>query len=156
MISRSRDRRHSNSKFEIAFSNMSRGSIVNGQDVIKVIRLLEKLQTKYGEVVADKKYIETCKKEHLIRYQMYGIIPTFAKVIISIKNGTHKLIRKILLFVMNIKLDNKNPEKRKLKKQIKKMCIEMRRNLNLIVLSTSFHQMRVVVKLRLKNFNKRH
>ena len=58
--------------------------------------------------------------------------------------------------VMNIKLDNQNPEKRKLKKQIKKMCIEIRRNLVLIVLSTSFHQMRVVVKLRLKNFNKRH
>ena len=55
----------------------------HGQDVITVIRSLEKLQTKYGKVVADIKYIKTCKEERLI--------PTFAKVNISIKNPTNKL-----------------------------------------------------------------
>lgn len=38
----------------------------HGKDVITVIRSLEKVQTKYGNVVADKKYIKICKKEHLI------------------------------------------------------------------------------------------
>ena len=38
----------------------------HGQDVITVIRSLEKLQTKYGKVVADTKYIKTCKKECVI------------------------------------------------------------------------------------------
>ena len=47
----------------------------HGQDVITVIISLEKLQTKYGKVVADIKYIKTCKKEHLI--------PMFPKVNIS-------------------------------------------------------------------------
>ena len=55
----------------------------HGQDVITVIRSLKKLQTKYGKVVAYIKYIKTCKKERLI--------PTFVKVNISVKNGTHKL-----------------------------------------------------------------
>ena len=55
----------------------------HGQDVITVIRSLKKLQTKYGKVIADIKYIKTCKKECLI--------PTFVKVNISVKNGTHNL-----------------------------------------------------------------
>ena len=55
----------------------------HGQDVITVIRSLEKLQTKYRKVIADMKYIKTFKKECLI--------PAFAKVNISIKNATHKL-----------------------------------------------------------------
>ena len=79
------------------------------QDVITVIRSLEKLQTKYGKVIADINYIKTSKKERLI--------PTFAKVNISIKNPTHKLRRKILLLVMNTELENKHSEKRKLRKR---------------------------------------
>ena len=55
--------------------------------MITVRRSLEKLQTKYRKVVADRKYIKTYKKKHLI--------PTFAKVNISIKHVTHKLSWKI-------------------------------------------------------------
>ena len=51
--------------------------------MITVIRSLEKLQTKYGKVVVDIKYIKTCKKERLI--------PTLAKVNISMKNATQNL-----------------------------------------------------------------
>ena len=110
----------------------------HGQDVITVIRSLEKLQIKYGKVVADIKYIKTCKKGSLIL--------TFAKVNISIKNATHKLTQKISLFVMNIELENKHSEKRKLKKEIKKICKELKRNLSLIILNTVLHQIRVAVK----------
>ena len=120
----------------------------HGQDVITVIRSLEKLQTKYGKVVADIKYIKTCKKERLI--------PTFAKVNISLKNATHKLRQKISLLVMNTELENKHSENRKLKKEIKKICIELKRNFSLIILNTILHQIRVAVKSRLKNISKRH
>ena len=65
---------------------------------------LEKLQTKLRKVVADIKYIITCKKERLI--------PTFAKVNISIKNATHKFRRKLSLLVMNNELEKKHLEKR--------------------------------------------
>ena len=80
---------------------------------------LEKLQTKYGKVVGYIKYIKICKKERLI--------PTFAKVKISIKNETQKLRLKISLFVINTELENKNSEKRKLKKEINKICIELKK-----------------------------
>ena len=117
-----------------------------GQDVITVIRSLEKLQTKYGKVVANINYIKTCKKERLI--------PTLAKVNISIKNATHKLRRKISSLFMNTELENKHSENRKLKKEIKKICIELKRNSNLIILNTVLHQIRVDVKSRLKNIVK--
>ena len=89
-----------------------------GHDVMTVIRSLEKLQTKYGKVVADINYIKTSKQQRLI--------PTFAKVNISMKNSTHKLRRKISLLVMNTELENKHSEKRKLKKKIKKICTVFR------------------------------
>ena len=55
----------------------------HGQDIITVIRSLEKTQRKFMKVSADIKYIKTCKKERLT--------PTFAKVNISLKNGSFKL-----------------------------------------------------------------
>ena len=106
--------------------------------MITVIRILEKLQTKYHKVVADIKYIKTCKKEHLI--------PTLAKENISIKIAAHKLREKISLLVMTTELEHKHSEKRKLKKEIKKICIGLKRNLSLIVLKTVLYQIRVAVK----------
>ena len=120
----------------------------HGQDVITVIRSLEKLQTKYRKVIADMKYFKTFKKECLI--------PAFAKVNISIKNATHKLRTKILLLVMNTELENKHSEKRKLKKEIKKICIEFKRNLILINLNMVLHQIRAAAKSRLNNISKRY
>ena len=55
----------------------------HGQDVITTIRSLEKTQRKFMKVSVDIKYIKTCKKERLT--------PTFAKVNISLKNGSFKL-----------------------------------------------------------------
>ena len=46
---------------------------------------------------------------------------------------------------MNTELENKHSEKRKLKKEIKKIYIELKRN-----------QIRVAIKSRLKNISKRH
>ena len=58
---------------------------------------------------------------------------------------------------MNTELENKYSEKkRKLKKEIKKICLELKRNLGLIILNTVLHQISVAVKSRLKNISKRH
>ena len=46
--------------------------------------------------LADIAFIKLCKKEQLI--------PTFAKVSVSIRNGTYKLKRKIARLVMETKL----------------------------------------------------
>ena len=55
-----------------------------------------------------------------------------------------------------IPLENKHSEKRKLKKEVKQICIELRRNLSLIILNTVLHQTRIAVKSRLKSISKRH
>ena len=47
---------------------------------------------------------------------------------------------------MNIELEKKHSEKHKLKKEIKKICIELKKNLSLIILNTVLHQIRVAVK----------
>ena len=57
---------------------------------------------------------------------------------------------------MNTELENKHSGKRKLKKEIRKICIELKRNLNLTFLNTILHQVHVVIKSQLKNISKRH
>ena len=57
---------------------------------------------------------------------------------------------------MNTEMENNHTEKRKLKKEIRQICIELKRNLSLIILDTVLHQIRVVVKSRLRKSSKRH
>ena len=82
----------------------------HGHDLIKVVRDFEQKKTKFKKLVADIAFIKLCKKEQLI--------PTFAKVNVSIRNGTCKLKRKIAHLVMVTELQNKHREKRKLRKDI--------------------------------------
>ena len=51
----------------------------HGQDVIRNVRLYEKLKTKYMKINADIKYIKSCKKEELT--------PHFAKVNLALGGG---------------------------------------------------------------------
>ena len=83
---------------EIIFSNILRRS--NRHDLIKIVRDFEQKKTKFEKLVADIAFIKLCKKEQLI--------PTFAKVNVSIRNGTYKLKRKIARLVMETELQNKH------------------------------------------------
>ena len=94
------------------------------------------------------KFIKSCKKENLI--------PTFAKVNVSIKSGSYKLKRKIARLIMNTELQNKHIQKQKLKKEIKKICTELKRTVSLIILNTYFHQINITLKSKLKKITKRH
>ena len=71
----------------------------HGHDLIKVVRDFEQKKTKFKKLVADIAFIKLCKKEQLI------II--FAKVNVSIRNGTYKLKRKITRLLMETELQNK-------------------------------------------------
>ena len=84
----------------------------HGQDIVKVARDFEQKKTKFEKLNTDIAFIKLCKKEQLI--------PTFAKVKVSIRNGTYKLKRKIARLVMETELQNKHREKRKLRKNIRK------------------------------------
>ena len=78
-----------------------------------VIRSLEKLETKFTKVSTDIRYIRTCEKEQLI--------PTFARVNISLKDVSFKLRKKIATIIIEAEIQNKHSEKRKLRKEIRKI-----------------------------------
>ena len=61
--------------------------------MIKIIRLYEKLKSKYVKLKAGIDFIKCSKRE--------AIISTFAKVILSIKSGGYKLKNKIAKLVMD-------------------------------------------------------
>ena len=68
----------------------------HGQNISKVVRKYEKLQSQLLKVQTDIKFIKTCKSERLI--------PTFANVKLAIKNGKHKLKSKIAPLIMETEL----------------------------------------------------
>ena len=57
---------------------------------------------------------------------------------------------------MNTELQNKHIQIRKLKKEIKKICTELKRTVSLIILNTCFHQINIALKSKLKKITKRH
>ena len=76
----------------------------HGQEIIRIVRSFENLKTKYVKVAADIRFIKSCRNEN--------IIPTFAKVNLSLKHGTDKLQLRIARIVMETELQNKYQEKR--------------------------------------------
>ena len=85
----------------------------HGHDLIKVVRDFKQKKKKFEKSVAEIAFTKLCKKEQLI--------PTFAKVNVSIRNG--KLKRKIAHLVMETELQNKHREKRKLRKDIRSINV---------------------------------
>ena len=92
--------------------------------------------------------MKLCKKEQLV--------PTFAKVIVSIRNGTYKLKRKISRLVMEMELQNKYREKRKLWKDIRSINVSLSTSLSVIVYNTLLNQINIAVKSRIKVIKLRH
>ena len=57
---------------------------------------------------------------------------------------------------MDNELQNKHIQNRKLKKEIKKICTELKRTVSLIILNTCFHEINIALKSKLKKITKRH
>ena len=98
------------------------------------------MKTKFAKLDADIAFINLCKKEQLI--------PTFAKVNVSIQNGPYKLKGKITHLGMETELQNKHQEKRKLQKNIRIIngsctCLWVK------VYNAFLHQMNTAVKGRI-------
>ena len=80
----------------------------------------------------------------------------FAKVNVSIRNGTCKLKRKIAHLVMVTELQNKHREKRKLRKDIWSINVLLSTSLSVIVYNALLHQINIAVKSRIKVIKLRH
>ena len=76
--------------------------------MISLARSYEQLKTKYMKTAADIVFIKICKIENLI--------PTFAKIDLSVKDDNKKLTRRIARILMESQLQYKHREKKKLKK----------------------------------------
>ena len=111
-------------------------------DLIKVFRDFEQMKTKFEKLVADIAFIKLCKKEQLI--------PTFAKVNVSIRNGIYKRKKKTARLVMETELQNKYREKRKLRKDIRSINILLSTSLSVVVHNAFLHQINIAVKSRIK------
>ena len=88
------------------------------QDIIKIVRLYKKLESKYVKLKADIDFTKCCKRE--------TIILIFAKVNLLNKNGGYKLTKKINTLVIDTDLADKHQEMRKLRKQIRDVIIELK------------------------------
>ena len=111
-------------------------------NLIKAVRDFEQKKAKFEKLVADIAFIKLCKKEQLI--------PSFAKVNLSIRNGTDKVKRKIARLMMETELKNKHREKRKLRKDIRGINGLLSTSLSVIVYNALFHQINITVKSRIK------
>ena len=104
--------------------------------------------TKYMKVTADIKFIKLCKVEK--------IMPTFAKVNLTIKSGSRKLKLRIARLVMESEIQSKHLEKKKLKKELRLSCIQLKSVLGLFLSNALLHQVSFAVKSRQKAILKRH
>ena len=114
----------------------------------KLVRSYELLMTKYMKVTADIKFIKLCKVEK--------IIPTFAKVNLSIKSGGRKLKIRIARLVMESDIQSNHLESKKLKKELLLNCIQLESVLGLFLYNALLHQVSFAVKIRQKATLKRH
>ena len=115
------------------------------QDIITVIRSVEKAQRKFMKVSADIKYIKTCKKERHT--------PTFAKVKIFLKNSSFKLKQKNATLIMETEMQHS--EKQKLKKE-KHIGSILKRSLKLVILNAVFHLLNIALKSKFKKIGNCH
>ena len=90
----------------------------HGPLVLENVRSLEKVKRKWFKIRKDINFIKTCKKEdHL---------PTLAKVKLALKSGNKKIQQKTARINMNTELQQKYHEKRKLKRKIIQLSIELK------------------------------
>ena len=120
----------------------------HGQNILKVVRKYEKLQSQLLKVRADIKFIKTCKSERLI--------PTFANVKLAIKNAKHKLKSKIARLIMETELQSKHNQKRKIENEFRSVSITLKSSLSVIFYNCLIYQINIASKRKLKAITKRH
>ena len=102
--------------------------------------MFENLKTKYVKAASDIKFIKSYKNEN--------IIPTFAKVNLSLKHGNYKLQLRIARIVMETELQKKHREKIKLREEIKNFVVQLKNELELMLYNTLKHQINKTIGSR--------
>ena len=100
------------------------------------------------KINVDIKYIKSRKKEELT--------PRFAKVSLALKSGTARLKKKIAKLVMEAELQNKHIERKKTKKELRSISVNLRTTLGLILINAIIKKTNFAVKSRIKAITYRH
>ena len=120
----------------------------HGQEVLKHIRSLEENKSSLMKIEADISFIKACKAEQLI--------PTFAKVKLSIKSANRKLQYKMARLVMEAELKDKHNSKKKLKNIIRRLTFDLKRKVSFILFTAIIYQLNIAIKSRSKATGLRH
>ena len=120
----------------------------HGQEVLKHIRSLEDKKGRLMKIEADISFIKACKAEQLI--------PTFAKVKLSIKSANRKLQYKMARLVMEAELKDKHNSKKKLKNIIRRLTFDLKRKVSFILFTAIIYQLNIAIKSRSKATGLRH
>ena len=94
------------------------------------------------------KFVKTRKKERLI--------PTFANVKLAIKNGKHKPKSKLARLVMEMALQSKLNQTKKIKKELRGVNIMLKSSPSVIFYNCLIHQINIASKSKLKAITKRY
>ena len=89
------------------------------------------------KVTADLKFQQIISKNVC---KVLKIMPTFAKVNLSIKGGSRKLKLRIAKLVMESEIQSKDLEKKKLQKQLRSIYIRLKSLLGLFLYHVLLHQ----------------
>ena len=95
---------------------------------------------KYVKIQADIDFIKHCKSEN--------IIPTFGKLNAPLKHSNHKLKSRIAKIVMETELQNKNRQKKQLKKDIKSIGAELKSVIAKILYTSLIYYINIAVSRR--------
>ena len=110
----------------------------HGKYIVTVGKSFEDLKMKYEKNSLDIKSTTTCKQG--------SFLPAFAMVQLSIKkNANYILQQRIGRIIMEDELRRKQPEKKKLKKDIKTLSIQLKSCLNVLINSVLPHKIKIVV-----------
>ena len=112
------------------------------QEVLKHIRSLEESKSSLMKIEADISFIKACKAEQLI--------PTFAKVKLSIKSTNRKVQYKMTRLVMKAELKDKRHSKKKLKSIIRRLTFDLKRKVSFILFTAIIHQLNIAIKSQSK------
>ena len=84
------------------------------------------------------------------------LLPNFAKIRLSIRSGSMKLKLKIARLTMEVRLQSKHLERRKLKREMIKICHQMKEDIGLILFHTVNYYLNKVIAKTLIKVKHRH
>ena len=100
------------------------------------------------KILADIKFIKSCITKN--------IIPTFPKVRLSLKHNNYKLKLHTARLIIETEMQNKHFEKKKLKKDMKRIGIQLKDSLGLILCNALIYHINKAVNSRLEVISLRH